>query len=198
MTSRLALLALLLLPLSLAGGCASTDLTEGNDVFQRGVSEAEGGDVGQAIRTLSGGVRDHPQHVRMRFTLARLQFETGEAAHRQERAALREAARFAEAGQREQAQTSRKAAAEHRGRATPHYQAARENLRVVVSDAEDDHQAGWAHLLLMRTAVFFEDWDAGAEHLEKAIELGQVTGQRAAQWRTFQSSMRERAKPIDH
>ncbi len=174
-------------------GCASTEDAEGNSVFSAGLKQAEQGNVEAAIRTLSNGVSQYPDHTRMRFELARLQYETGESHHLRERQAVRAGARFAEQGRREEALANRREANEHRAKATPHYQAARENLRVVVDDESDEHLAGWAYYVLMRTDVFFEDWEAAAKDIERAIELGKPTGPLLAQWRQYQQGVKERA-----
>lgn len=186
-TSIVTLAALLL------GGCASAEDRPGNDIFAAGLRQAEQGNLEAAIRTLSNGVAQYPDHTRMRFELARLQYETGEAHHLRERAAALAGARFAEQGRREEALANRREANEHRAKATPHYQAARENLRVVVDDESDPHLAAWAYYLLMRTNIFFEDWEAAARDIERAIELGKPTGPQLAQWRQFQQGLKERA-----
>lgn len=186
-TARLVLVAALLT------GCASVEDQEGNDVFAAGLKQAEQGNVDAAIRTLSNGVSQYPDHTRMRFELARLQYETGEAHHLRERQAVRAGARFAEQGRREEALANRREANEHRAKATPHYQAARENLRVVVDDESDEHLAGWAYYVLMRTDIFFEDWETAAQDIQRAIELGKPTGPLLAQWREYQQGLKERA-----
>lgn len=178
---------------ALLTGCASLEDQAGNDVFAAGLKQAEQGNVDAAIRTLSNGVSQYPDHTRMRFELARLQYETGEAHHLRERQAVRAGARFAEQGRREEAVANRREANEHRAKATPHYQAARENLRVVVDDESDPHLAAWAHYVLMRTDIFFEDWEAAALDIERAIELGKPTGPLLAQWRQYQQGIKERA-----
>lgn len=178
---------------ALLTGCASLEDQAGNDVFAAGLKQAEQGNVDAAIRTLSNGVSQYPDHTRMRFELARLQYETGEAHHLRERQAVRAGARFAEQGRREEAVANRREANEHRAKATPHYQAARENLRVVVDDESDPHLAAWAYYVLMRTDIFFEDWEAAALDIERAIELGKPTGPLLAQWRQYQQGIKERA-----
>lgn len=178
---------------ALLAGCSSLEDHEGNGVFSAGLKQAEQGNVEAAIRTLSNGVSQYPDHTRMRFELARLQYETGEAHHLRERQAVRAGARFAEQGRRDEAIANRREANEHRAKATPHYQAARENLRVVVDDESDPHLAAWAYYVLMRTDIFFEDWEAAALDIERAIELGKPTGPLLAQWREYQTGIKERA-----
>jgi hypothetical protein len=177
---------------ALLGGCASADSAEGNDVFEHGLKQAEGGDVEGAIRTLGGGVSQYPDHTRMRFELARLQYETGEAWHVRERQAIRAAARFAEDGKRDEASANRREANEMRAKATPNYQAARDNLRVVVDDESDEHRTAWAYFLLCRVDVFFEDWEAAVHDMDKAIELGKPTGQQLAQMREYQQGLKDK------
>ncbi|MBX3468978.1 MAG: hypothetical protein KF878_19070 [Planctomycetes bacterium] len=191
--AKVALLTPLLGALLIAGGCASSGDPAGNEVFAQGIKQAEQGNVDQAIRTLSGGVGQYPGHTRMRFELARLQYEVGEAHHVRERQAVRASARMAEQGRRDDALSHRREANEHRAKATPHYQAARENLRVVVDDTSDQHLAGWGYYLLMRTDIFFEDWQAAARDIERAIELGKPTGPLLAQWKEYEQGLRDRA-----
>lgn len=185
--------ALVVVFTALLAGCAATEDAEGNSVFAAGLKQAEQGNVEAAIRTLSGGVTQYPDNTRMRFELARLQYEIGEAHHLRERQAVRAGARFAEQGQRDAALANRREANEHRAKATPHYQAARENLRVVVEDESDPHLTGWAYYVLMRTDVFFEDWEAAAQDIDRAIELGRPTGPLLAQWREYQTGIKDRA-----
>lgn len=181
-----------LLTVALAG-CASVDATS-NSLFEKGLREAEAGDVQRAIKTLSQGVTEYPRHTRMRFELARLQYEVGESHHLLERKSLRDAAVFMEQGQREKAMANRRQANEERAQATPFYQAARENLRIV-SDRDDDmHRAAWAAFLLMRTDVFFEDWEEAYYHIQRAIELGRPSGPQLAQMREFQAAIKEKMR----
>lgn len=184
--------AAIALTLAVLGGCASTD-GAGNDSFKAALEQAEKGNVDQAIKMLTAGVAQFPDHTRMRFELARLQYETGEAHHIRERQAMRASARFAEQGRRDEALAQRRQGNEHRAKATPHYQAARENLRVCVDDESDGHLCGWAYYLLMRTDVFFEDWENALHDIERAIEMGKPTGPLLAQWREYQQGLKDRA-----
>lgn len=176
-----------------AGGCASTEDEGANGIFKRGLAEAEAGNVEAAIRTLNQGVGEYPRHTRMRFELSRLQYETGEAHHIRERQAVRAGARFAEQQRREEALSERRNAADHRAKATPHMQAARDNLKIVTDDESDAHLQGWGYYLLMRVDIFFEDWEAAAKDIERAIERGKPTGPLLAQWREYQTGLRDRA-----
>jgi tetratricopeptide (TPR) repeat protein len=178
---------------ALAGGCASTEDAGANAKFKEGLAQAEAGNVEAAIRTLGNGVAEYPDHTRMRFELARLQYETGEAHHIRERQAVRAGARFAEQGRRDEALANRREANDHRAKATPHIQAARENLKIVVDDESDAHLQAWGYYLLMRTNIFFEDWEAAAHDIERAIERGKPTGPLLAQWREYQTGLRDRA-----
>ena len=188
--SRLLPLLLALTPL-FGAGCAST--SAGNDVFEAGLKKAEAGDVNGAIETLTQGAQEYPGHVPMRFELARLQYEVGESYHVKERKAIRDAARFLEQPDgREEALANQRKANELRAKATPYYQAARDNLDYVRDREGDDHRAGWANLLLMRVNLFFADYEAAAEDMQRAIELMKPTGPQLAQWREFQAGIREK------
>ena len=188
MRLHLALLALLLPGVA---GCASTNGP--NETFERGLAQAESGDVNGAIETLSAGVNESPGHVPMHFELARLQYEVGEALHLRERQLRREAAQLEQkADGREKAAENHRKANDLRAKATPYYQQARDHLRFVVEREEDDHRAAWASTILCRVCVFFEDWEEAAEALGKAIERGRPTGFLLAQWREFLSGLREK------
>lgn len=182
-------LLLLLAPL-LVSGCAATG---GNDIFEAGLKKAEAGDVNGAIDTLSEGAQQFPGNVPMRFELARLQYEVGESYHVKERKAIRDAARFLEQPDgRDEALANQRKANELRAKATPYYQAARDNLDYVRDHEGDDHRNGWANLLLMRVNLFFADYEAAAENMQRAIELMKPTGPQLSQWREFQAGIREK------
>ncbi len=186
------LLAPLLVLLALAPGCALAPPAEADDVFRSGLERAEAGDVEAAMTVLQDGVGRYPSHVRMRFELARLQYESGEVHHQQERKAMLAAAAATEAGRRDQAQSHQQQAGKHRARALPFYQAARDNLHEVIDSEDDEVRVGWAYYLLMRVAVFFEDWAIAHEAMGKAIEHGKPTGSLLAQWREYQAGLREK------
>lgn len=195
--ARLALALVVALPAAvapLAAGCASVDPEEAaaSGVLQAGIRQAEAGDVDGAIRTLSNGVQQEPSNIIMRFELARLQYEVGEASHLKERRALRAAATFGEQGRRDEAQANRREANEHRARATPYYTAARDNLRVVCDTEPDHRRIAWAFFLLMRCDLFFEDWEEALEHIQRAIQHGRPTGPLLTQWRDFETGLKDR------
>lgn len=187
---RSGLLALAALALM---GCASSG-TAGNDVFEKGLREAEAGRVEAAIKTLSDGVKSHPGHWRMRFELGRLQYESGEAFHLDERRALRQSEEFLLQGEREKARANRRRASDLRAKATPYYQAARENLRIVVTEVEDEHKVAWASYILMRVDIFFEDWERAQEDIRRAIELGKPTGPQLRQFREYEAGIRDKLR----
>lgn len=185
------LLPALLLGLALSTGCASS--SGGDEVFTAGLKKAEAGDVNGAIETLTAGAQEHPGHLPMRFELARLQYEVGESFHQKERRALLASERLREQPDgREQAQANARKASELRAKATPYYQAARENLRYVADEEDDEHRAGWAFLLQMRVSLFFADYEQAAQDLQRAIELMKPTGPQLAQWREFLAGIKEK------
>ena len=175
-----------------AAGCAFAPPEEADEVFRAGIEQAKSGAVDRALKTLRDGVAAYPGHTRMRFELARLQYETGEPHHVLERQAIQDAVALAERGDRERSGAHRRQAETHRGRALPHYRAARENLRVVVDAERDAERLAWANFLLLRVAVFFEDWEEALEASEEAIEQGRLSGARLAQWREYQSGLRDK------
>lgn len=186
------LCAVLAGPLLLVG-CQATS-SGGEKIYKQGVTEAKNGSIEQAMKTLQAGAKKFPDHVQMRFQLARLQYETGEAHHLKERQAMRAGAEFASKSQREEAATNRSEAAKHRSAALPFYQAARKNLRYVVENAKADRDIAWASFVLMRVDVFFEDWEAANEDIERAIELGKPSGIKLAQWKEFQAGLKDKLR----
>jgi tetratricopeptide (TPR) repeat protein len=181
-----------LLTLLLCGPGCATATTAGRDVLLQGVAHAEAGNIEAAIVTLEGGVESYPNNVTMRFALSRLQYEMGEVHHLNERQARRQAEVFMQRGEREAAITNLRVGTEHRARATPYYQSARENLREVIALESDDHKLAWASYLLMKCDVFFEDYEEAYLNLSKAIELGRPTGSQLSQWREYQAALREK------
>lgn len=177
-----------------SAGCASSPLA-GEKIFKTGLEQAESGNVKEAMKTLEKGVSAHPDHVAMRFELARLQYETGESHHLIERQSMRKAARFLERGKREEALSNRRKANEGRAKATPFYRAAKDNLSIVVEEEDDELRAAWGYYLLMRVEVFFENYEAAHDDIEQAILLGHPTGPLLAQWREYQAGLREKLGP---
>jgi tetratricopeptide (TPR) repeat protein len=171
-------------------GCASTGPQAGDEEFQAGLQRAEKGDVQGAVKALEEGVQQYPNHLRMRFGLARLQYENGEKLHLEELNARLAASKLEEENRKGDASKYLREANDLHSKASPHYRAARENLKTVAQKTGDDIRAGWAYFLLMRCDVFFEDWDQGAEHLEKAIDKGKPTGSLLAQWQEFQRQLK--------
>ena len=187
---------LALLWCALALGCATGDV-EGDGVFREGLTKAEAGQVDAALQILQEGAKSYPSHVRMRFELARLQYEKGEAFHLGERRAIRASTRFLTAGKREEAAANRRLATQQRAKALPFYQAARENLHYVTRHESENRREAWALFLLMRVAVFFGDYETAYEHLEHAIKLGKPTGRKLAQWREYQGGLRSKLRHTD-
>ncbi len=184
--------AFLLLALLLGPGCLLAPPEEANGVFRVGLEQAEAGDTEAAIKTLQDGVSQYPTHLRMRFELARLQFDSGELHHAKERAAMLRAAASEEKGSLDEAKAQRSEAGKHRARALPFYQAARENLLYVTDHEDDDAQLGWAFYLLSRTLIFFEDWVGAHDALDRAIEHGKPPSSKLARWREYQAGLREK------
>lgn len=190
---RLLALACLLL----TAGCASAPSKAANEIYKQGLDQAKGGNTKAAIETFQNGIKTHPSHVRMRFELAQLQYTQGEAFHLNERIAMRKAASLAERGKRKEALAARRKGTELNASATPYYEAARNNLLIVVDDEEEDERIAWGYYLLMRCSVFFQRWEDGYEEIEQAIVIGRPAGALLAQWREFQSLLRERLGPDD-
>lgn len=200
--SRLAPLLLTALLLSWSGlsivGCGSSEEqpeeTDEGRAIAPALRQAEAGDIDGAIRSLRGVVDGDSSNLRARFELARLQYEVGEASHFKERRAARAAAAFAEQDRREEEQANRREANEHRARATPFYSAARDNLNIVVDGESDHHRKAWACYLLMRCALFFEEYESALTNIRAAIRLGQPTGPLLAQWKDLEQGIKVRVE----
>lgn len=173
----------------LGGGCSSVD-PAANDVYERGVQQAEEGNIVAAISILQDGANSHPDHTPMRFALGRLQYELGEAEHVREREARRLAKRLIATGQRQEALAATREANAFRQKAMPYYEEARQNLDEVADHGDSDRQRGWAYYVLIRVHVFFEDWEAVDYAIDQAINLRKPPGALYAKWREFQAEVR--------
>ena len=181
----------------LASGCSSTPSKAATEVYKQGLKQAEDGNVEAAMATLEKGTKSYPSHVRMRFELARLQYESGEAFHLKERIAMRKAADQSSRGQRDEALGNRRRGTEQHAKALPFYDAATKNLTIVADEEDDDRRAAWAHFLLMRCMVFYENWGDAYSNIEQAVLLGRPTGTLLAQWREFQALIKEKVGGSD-
>jgi hypothetical protein len=164
-------------------GCASS--SAGEDEYHAGLQLAEKGDVAGAMRALEEGVVSFPSHLRMRFALARLQYESGEKLHLQELNARQGATKLEDDGKKAEAQKFVRDANDLHTKATPFYRSAHDNLKIVATKTGDDTRAGWAYYLLMRCDVFFQDWEPAQDDLEKAIDKGKPVGSQQAQWQDY-------------
>lgn len=180
-----------------ASGCATTS-TAGDKEFKKGLAQADEGNVKAAMKTLQAGAKAYPHHLRMRFALARLQYESGEAHHIKEREYRRAVSVYIERRRRKDARNSRRKADALRAKATPFYLAARKNLRFVIANGEGDQRLAWAYQLLSRVDVFFEDWEKAYEDLDRAIDLGKPTGSQLARWKEFQAGIKEKMRSSLH
>ncbi|MCA8923251.1 MAG: hypothetical protein KDD82_15655 [Planctomycetes bacterium] len=178
------------LVVGLGCGCSSVD-PAANEVYERGLGQAEEGNILAAVKTLSEGSEQYSGHMPMRFALGRLQFELGEAEHVRERQARRTAKRLIAAGQRKEALAAAREANSLRQKALPYYERARENLTTVADRGDSDRQRGWAYYVLIRVHVFFEDWEAANYAIDQAINLRKPPGALYAKWREFQAQIRE-------
>lgn len=177
------------LVVGLSCGCSSVD-PAANEIYERGVDQAENGNVSGAITILSGGAESHPDHMPMRMALGRLQYELGEAEHIREREARRLAKRLIATGQRQEALGATREANAFRQEALPYYEDARTHLDAVADHGDSDKQRGWAYYLLIRVHVFFEDWEAVNYAIDQAINLRKPPGALLAKWREFQAEVR--------
>jgi hypothetical protein len=182
-------LALALLVASI--GCASTS-PESEDTYRQGLATAKS-DTAGAIKILEEGVNKDPKHHRMRFLLARLQYDVGETQWIAEREARKLAAQLADANKPQDAQ---KAAAEGRDRhqkALPFIRASRENLQIVFENDSDEARQAWALYLAFRCDLFFDDYEDAAKHLQRSMDLGRPTGARQAQFQETLAQVKREA-----
>jgi tetratricopeptide (TPR) repeat protein len=183
--------ALALLTVSL--GCASQSTPESEDAYRRGLSVANS-DTAGAIKIFEDGLAADPKHHRMRFALARLQYDTGENQWLAERDAAQVAKRLEDDRKTADAAKARKEEQDRHQKALPFLRAARENLIVVIDNDTDQSRRAWAYLLCAKCDVFFEEFDKAADHLQKAIDLGRPTGAKLAQMQEFLASLKKEAK----
>jgi hypothetical protein len=183
-------LAFALLALATGGGCASTQQTsEADDVYHQGLAKAAGDTMG-AIKIFEDGLGQYPGHIKMRFALGRLQYDTGEIQHVEERRAFAAARKAEDEGKTGDVQKLDREIQDRHAKALPFYRACRENLKIVVSKDDDNVRLAWAYEILMRCDVFFEDYKAAVDDLEKAIDLGHPQGEKLAEWQQFLSDLK--------
>ena len=180
--------------LSLLGaGCASSQPAEAEEIYKDGQSKAQTDSQG-AIKAYEAGLVNYPNHTRMRFALAQLQYEQGEVQHLEQLRLKAAARRFEDEGKTSDSQKTLRDAEDRKTKALPFYRAARDNFQIVAEHDSADLRRAWAYQLLVKCDVFFEDYEAAADHMDKAIDLGKPTGQKLAQYKEFQGSLKAQSK----
>jgi tetratricopeptide (TPR) repeat protein len=183
--------ALAALLLALAAGCGSSQAqSDADDVYRQGVAKSSGDTLG-AMKIFEDGLTNYPNHTRMRFALARLQYDTGEVQHLEERRANAAARHAEQDGHASDVQKLEHEAQDHHAKALPYYRACRENLKLVVANDGDSARKAWAYELLMRCDIFFEDYNQAATDLEKAIDIGKPTGQKLVEYQGFMKELKD-------
>lgn len=185
--------AVALLTVSLVGCSSNKPSPESEDTYRKGLSVANS-DTAGAIKIFEDGLQADPRHHRMRFALARLQYDTGETQWIAERDASAAARRLDEDHKSSDAGKAKHEAQDRHQKALPFMRAARENLNVVIENDTDQPRRAWAYELVMKCDVFFDEFDKAAEHLQKAIDLGRPTGARLASMQEFLASLKKEAK----
>ncbi|MBL4844869.1 MAG: hypothetical protein JKY65_05020 [Planctomycetes bacterium] len=181
----------LLAAVCLLSGCAGS--SGGMKIYERGMDEANAGNLEAAVETLRKGVGSFPGNLDMRLGLARLQFERGMVFHERELQLRRTSAALFESDRSaEGTSASRGARAAHR-QAEPLFKSCEEQVDVVVRASDDPKTIAWASSLGMRVALFFEDYQGAYDHISRAINEGKPTGQLLTKWRNFQASLREKS-----
>jgi tetratricopeptide (TPR) repeat protein len=170
-------------------GCASTS-PEADDTYRKGLSLANS-DTAGAIKIFEDGVASYPKHNRMRFALARLQYDTGETQHLAERDAMALARTCQDQKRVQEAQKAERDAQDRHQKALPFYRAARENLKIVAENDPDEARDAWAYELLMKCDVFFEEYDTAADHLKKAIDMGRPSGAKLSAMQQYLAELRK-------
>lgn len=176
--------------LAVSVGCSSASSTDSDDAYRRGLSVANS-DTAGAIKIFEEGLAADPKHTRMRFALARLQYDTGETQHLAERDALNVARALDEQHKTADAQKATREAQDRHQKALPFYRAARENLAIVADNDSDDARKAWAYELMMKCDVFFEEWSEAVTHLDKAIKLGKPQGAKLAAMQDFLADLKK-------
>ncbi len=175
--------------LAALAGCASSS-PEADDTYRKGLSLANS-DTAGAIKIFEEGVGQYPKHHRMRFALARLQYDTGETQHLAERDAIALARTCQDQKRPQEAQKAERDAQDRHQKALPFYRAARENLRIVAENDPDEAREAWAYELLMKCDVFFEEYDVAADHLKRAIEMGRPSGAKLSAMQQYLAELRK-------
>lgn len=179
--------------LALAVGCSSKPTPESEDAYRRGLSVANS-DTPGAIKIFEEGLQGDPKHHRMRFALARLQYDTGETQWLAERDAAQVARRLQDDRKTADAAKASHEAQDRHQKGLPFMRAARENLIVVIDNDTDQSRRAWAYELCMKCDIFFDDYEKATEHLQKAIDLGRPTGAKLSQMKDFLASLKKEAK----
>jgi hypothetical protein len=179
--------------IALAAGCASPPSAESEDTYRKALSMANS-DTPGAIKLCEDGLQAEPKHHKMRFLLARLQYDTGETQWLAERDAATAARRFEEEKRPPEVAKATKEAQDRHQRALPFVRAARENLLIVIENDTEQARRAWAYEICMKCDVFFEEYDKASQHLQKAIDLGRPTGPRLAQMNEFLASLKKEAQ----
>jgi hypothetical protein len=174
-------------------GCASKPTPESEDAYRRGLSVANS-DTAGAMKIFEEGLAGDPKHYRMRFALARLQYDTGETQWLAERDASQAARRAEDDRKAAEVTKAQRESGDRHQKALPFMRAARENLTVVIDNDLDQARRAWAYLLCAKCDVFFDDYDKASDHLQKAIDLGRPTGAKLAQMQEFLASLKKEAK----
>lgn len=189
----LALAAALILCAFAGTGCASTPSAEAEDAYHNALAKSAGDTMG-AIKICEEGLTSYPSFTKMRFLLARLQYDTGEVQHLEERRAFAAARHAEEDGKTPgDVQKFEREAQDRHQKALPFYRACRENLRLVVSKEEDTIRLAWAYQLLTKCDVFFDDYKTAIEDLEKAIEVGKPQGEKLIEWQGLLGDLKSAA-----
>ncbi len=183
--------AVALLAVSL--GCASAPTPESEDAYRRGLSVANS-DTAGAIKIFEDGLQGDPKHHRMRFALARLQYDTGETQWLAERDAAQVARRLEDDRKTADAAKAHREGQDRHQKAVPFIRAARENLTVVIDNDTDTSRRAWAYLIVSKCDIFFDEFDKAADHLQKAIDLGRPTGAKLAAMKDFLATLKKEAK----
>lgn len=180
--------------IALAAGCVSSPPSaESEDTYKKALSVANS-DTPGAIKLCEDGLQQDAKHHRMRFLLARLQYDTGETQWLAERDAAGAGRRFEEEKRAPEVAKATKEAQDRHQRALPFIRAARENLLIVIENDTEQARRAWAYEICMKCDIFFEEYDKASLHLQKAIDLGRPTGPRLAQMNEFLASLKKEAQ----
>jgi tetratricopeptide (TPR) repeat protein len=172
-------------------GCSSQQQqADADEIDKRAVLTAQT-DTQGAMQIWEEGLKAHPNNLKMRFHLGRIQYDTGEIQFIEERHCSRDARLLEDDGKLGEAQKKTAESRDRHAKGLPFYRAARDNLAIVAAKEPDSGRVAWTCYILAKCDIFFEDYDSASTHLDRAIELGHLTGSQLATWKEYLAEIKQ-------